>query len=145
MTETGSHHNAVSPSAVQPAIYVVDDDAGVLGSLGFLLETEGFSVRTFHSAAALLSVELPDAVDCFLIDYKMPDINGIDLVRRLHDRGNTAPVILITDHPDEKISGRAAAAGIKRVLTKPLLEGSLITDIQLAIEENRAGGRPATR
>jgi len=145
MIQTGSQHNAVSPSAVQPTIYVVDDDLGVLGSLRFLLETEGFSVRTFRSAAALLSVELSGGVDCFLIDDKMPDIDGIDLVRRLCKCGNTAAVILMTDYPDEKISERAAAAGIKRVLKKPLLEDSMIRDIHLAIEENQAGGSPATR
>jgi two-component system, LuxR family, response regulator FixJ len=144
MIETGSH-NAVSPSAVQPTIYVVDDDVGVLGSLRFLLETEGFSVRTFRSAAALLSVERSDGVDCLLIDYKMPDMNGIDLVRRLRKRGNTAAVILMTGYPDEKISERAAAAGIKRVLKKPLLEDSMIRDIHLAIEENQASDGAATR
>lgn len=144
MIPTGSQHHAVSPSAVQPTIYVVDDDVGVLGALRFLLETEGFSVRTFRSATALLSIELPDGVDCFLIDYKMPDMNGIDLVRRLRKRGNTAAVILMTGYPDEKISERAAVAGIKRVLKKPLLEDSMIRDIHLAIEENQAGGSPAT-
>lgn len=145
MVQTCPQHNAVSPSAVQPTIYVVDDDVGVLGSLHFLLEVEGFSVRTFRSAAALLSVELSDGVDCFLIDYKMPDIDGIDLVRRLPKRGNTAAVILMTCCPDERISERAAAAGIKRVLKKPLLDDNMIRDIHLAIEENQAGGSPATR
>lgn len=145
MIQSGSQHNAVSLSVVQPTIYVVDDDLGVLGSLRFLLETEGFSVRTFRSAAALLGVELSDGVDCFLIDDKMPDIDGIDLVRRLCKCSNTAAVILMTDYPDEKISERALAAGIKRVLKKPLLEDSMIRDIHLAIEENQAGGSPATR
>ena len=145
MIQTDSQHHALSPSGVQSRIYVVDDDVGVLGGLRFLLETEGFSVRTFRSATALLSIELSDGVDCFLIDYKMPDMNGIDLVRRLRKRGNTAAVILMTGYPDEKISERAAVAGIKRVLKKPLLEDGMIRDIYLAIEENQAGGSPVTR
>lgn len=145
MIQTDSPHHTALPSAVRPKIYVVDDDVGVLGALHFLLEAEGFSVRTFRSATALLSIELSDGVDCFLIDYKMPDMNGIDLVRRLRKRGNTAAVILMTGYPDEKISERAAVAGIKRVLRKPLLEDGMIRDIHLAIEENQAGGSPATR
>jgi two-component system, LuxR family, response regulator FixJ len=98
---------AVMSSPAQPTIYVVDDDAGVLGSLRFLLETEGFAVRTFRSGAALLNTPGSADADCFVIDYKMPDINGIDLVGRLRDRDITAPAILITGYPDGKISVRA--------------------------------------
>ena len=45
-------------------------------------------------------------VDCFVIDYKMPDMNGIDLAGRLRNRDIAAPVILITGYPDENISAR---------------------------------------
>jgi FixJ family two-component response regulator len=48
-------------------IYVVDDDSDVLGSLRFLLETDGFEVRTFRSAAALLKGSVTDEADCFVI------------------------------------------------------------------------------
>jgi two-component system response regulator FixJ len=53
-------------------IYVVDDDSDVLGSLRFLLETDGFDVRTFRSAAALLNGSVVGEADCIVIDYKMP-------------------------------------------------------------------------
>jgi two-component system, LuxR family, response regulator FixJ len=53
-------------------VYVVDDDTDVLGSLRFLLETDGFDVRTFRSGAALLNGSATDNADCFVIDYKMP-------------------------------------------------------------------------
>ncbi len=72
---------ALSP--IQTMICVVDDDPDVLGSLQFLLETDGFDVRTYKSGAALLGDEASDHADCFVIDYKMPDLNGLDLVRRL--------------------------------------------------------------
>ena len=124
---------------VKPAIYVVDDDAGVLGSLRFLLEADGFEVRTFRSGTALLDAVRSTGVDCFVIDYKMPEINGIDLVRRLRKRDIAAPVILITGYPDENISTRAAAAGVRGVLLKPHLEESLAAHIRKAIQEDRAG------
>jgi FixJ family two-component response regulator len=72
-----------------------------------------------------------------VIDYKMPDINGIDLASRLRNRDIAAPIILITGYPDENISARAAAAGVRHVLQKPLLEDSLITRIRGAIQEIR--------
>ena len=74
-------------------------------------------------------------VDCFVIDYKMPDMNGIDLAGRLRNRDIAAPVILITGYPDENISARAEAAGVRHVLMKPLLDESLVTRIRGAIRD----------
>jgi two-component system, LuxR family, response regulator FixJ len=128
------------PSSAKPTVYVVDDDAGVLGSLRFLLETDGFDVRTFRSGASLLNAVLPTGVDCFVIDYKMPDMNGIDLAGRLRTRDIAAPVILITGYPDENISARAATAGVRHVLHKPLLDESLVTRIRGAIQEAQPAG-----
>ena len=66
----------MSSSVRTPVVYVVDD-TDVLGSLRFLLETEGF-VRTFRSGAALLNGIVRGEADCFVIDYKMPAMSGID-------------------------------------------------------------------
>jgi two-component system response regulator FixJ len=124
-----------------PVIYVVDDDTDVLGSLRFLLETDGFDVRTFRSGAALLNGGAAGKVDCYVIDYKMPVMNGIDLASRLRSRDASSPIILITGYPDESIREKAAAAGIHHVLLKPHLEESLITRIRGAIHECGAAGR----
>ncbi len=121
-------------SSHQPAVYVVDDDVGVLGSLRFLLETEGYEVRTFRSGTALLSAVRPTDIDCLVIDYKMPDMNGLDLVASLRGNNIAAPVILITGYPDENIAARAATAGIDHVLMKPLL-GGLAKHVKSAIQE----------
>ncbi len=119
-------------------IYVIDDDVGVLGSLRFLLETDGFSVRTFRSGGAALNAPDSSDADCYVIDYKMPDINGIDLVGQLRRRGIDAPVVLITGYPDKNIPARAEAAGVKHVMRKPLLDDSLIKRIRGAIEDRRS-------
>ncbi len=129
-------------SAHKPAVYVVDDDVGVLGSLRFLLETDGFEVRTFRSGTALLSATQPADVDCLVIDYKMPDMNGLDLVAQLRSNNVGAPVVLITGYPDDKIAERATTAGIERVLLKPLLGDSLAKHIKSAIEEARRPRSP---
>ena len=122
-------------SPTKAMIYVVDDDSDFLGSLQFLLETDGFAVRTFKSGAALLGDAASNDADCFVIDYKMPNMNGLDLIKRLRSKHVSAPIILITGHPDEHISERAASAGVHHVLRKPLLDDSLISHIRGALGE----------
>jgi FixJ family two-component response regulator len=136
MTEFSLQHERVRMSPPpKPTVYVVDDDAAVLGSLRFLLETDGFAVRTFRNGTALLNDVRAPGADCYVIDYKMPDINGIDLAGRLRKTDGNIPVILITGYPDENISRRAAAAGVKDVILKPLLDENLIKRIRRAIAD----------
>ena len=124
-------------SLLKPTVYVVDDDDAVLGSLRFLLETDGFAVRTFRNATALLNATSAPEADCYVIDYKMPDINGVELASRLRKSEGNTPVILITGYPDEKISTRAAAVGVKDVILKPLLGENLVKHIRGAIGDKR--------
>lgn len=128
-------------SAVKPTVYVVDDDADVLSSLQFLLETDGFSVRTFRNGLALLNtVHSAGMADCFVIDYKMPDMNGLDLADRLRQHDVVTPIILITGYPDDNIFARAAAAGVRDVLQKPLLDENLATRIRGVIQTGHSVG-----
>jgi FixJ family two-component response regulator len=131
----------MASSAAAPVVYVVDDDMDVLGSLRFLLEIDGFDVRTFRSGAALLTGIGTGEVDCLVIDYMMPHMSGIDLAARLRNRDIDTPIILITGYPDENIQLKASAAGIRHVLLKPHLEESLATRIRGAIQECQQAGR----
>jgi two-component system response regulator FixJ len=131
----------MAPATPASVVYVVDDDTDVLGSLRFLLETDGFDVRTFRSAGALLNGNAAGKVDCFVIDYKMSAMSGIDLANHLRSRHAGTPIILITGYPDENIQEKAAAAGIRDVLLKPHLEESLISRIRGAIQEGQPDGR----
>jgi two-component system response regulator FixJ len=118
-------------------VFIVDDDRAVLESLRFLLETSGIDVRTFRSGAALLGQVASGHADCFVIDYKMASMNGIELTSRLHERNILTPVILVTGYPDSEMESKAAAAGIRDVLFKPHLDDSLVKRILQVI-------RPAT-
>jgi two-component system response regulator FixJ len=131
----------MSSSTTTPIVYVVDDDTDVLGSLRFLLETDGFDVRTFRSGAALLNAIGMGEVDCFVIDYKMPAMSGIELASRLRNRDTDTPIILITGYPDENIPEKAAAAGIHHVLLKPHREENLVSRIRGAIQESHLVNR----
>jgi two-component system, LuxR family, response regulator FixJ len=135
MTNHSTERFAMSVSPAKPVIYVVDDDPGVLGSLRFLLETDGFEVETFRSGPALLNAVASKGADCFVIDYKMPNIDGIDLASRLRSRDIAGPIILITGYPDDKIPAKAAVVGVHHVLLKPHLEESLVARIRAAIQE----------
>lgn len=131
----------MASSTTTPVVYVVDDDIDVLGSLRFLLETDGFDVRTFGSGAALLNGIGTGEIDCLVIDYVMPHMSGIDLAGRLRNRAIDTPIILITGYPDENIRKKASAAGIHHVLLKPHLEESLVTRIRGAIQQGQQAGR----
>jgi two-component system response regulator FixJ len=125
----------MSSSPAKAVVYVVDDDAAVLRSLRFLLETDGFDVKTFRSGATLLEALSSNGPDCFVIDYKMPTMDGIDLASRLRNRDVTAPIILITGSPDDTIPTKAAFAGVHQVLLKPHIGESLVARIRGAIEQ----------
>jgi FixJ family two-component response regulator len=128
-----------SPSSATQTIYVADDDADVLGSLRFLLEADGFEVRTFQSGTALLDLLDQTPVDCFLIDYRMPGINGVELAEELRKRGVTAPVVLISGYYDGRLEARAAAAGVHDFLLKPLLDDNVAKRIRSAIAKHASG------
>lgn len=124
-----------SPSETGKVI-LVDDDLPVLGSLRFLLEAEGFNVDAFDSGATLLlQPVLPDK-GCFVIDYHMPEMNGLELLARLRDRRSALPAILITGDPDHSIEQKAAHAGVVLVLRKPQLGDGLVEGIRKALRDH---------
>jgi two-component system, LuxR family, response regulator FixJ len=123
-------------------IYVVDDDYHVRASLRFLLETEGFEVRTFRSATALLGSSTRHRADCLVVDYKMAEIDGLELANRLRGLDVSTPIVLITGFPDENISAKATSAGVLQVLLKPNLEDVLVECVRSAIDARRAAGQP---
>jgi FixJ family two-component response regulator len=120
------------PALRHPIVVVVDDDAAVRGSLKFALEIEGFAVRTYPKWDDLLAdVRLADCA-CFIIDQKLPGMNGLDVVAALRKERIAAPVILITSHPTSVLQQRAAQAGVP-IVEKPLLGNALIDRVRDAI------------
>jgi FixJ family two-component response regulator len=80
----------------------------------------------------LASVE-PDDVDCLVIDYKLPHMDGLDVAALLRQRDVAAPIVLITGYPDQHMAEKSAAAGIDCILFKPHLEDSLAIRVREAI------------
>ena len=115
----------------RPTVVVVDDDLALRSSLKFALELEGFSVRTYADASALLDDGLP-AAGCLVIDQKLPGMSGFELLRHLRVRQVSLPIILITTHPTRALLAQAAMAGV-RVIEKPLLTNALTDGIREAM------------
>jgi two-component system response regulator FixJ len=144
---TDTRNNAAGEAGVglpprKPMIYVVDDDYDVRTSLRFLLETEGFEVRTFRSGVALLGSSTRNRADCLVVDYKMAELDGLELAHRLRRLHVSTPIILITGYPDEKISAKASLAGVHQVLLKPNLEGNIVECVRNAIGPPTGAGQP---
>lgn len=114
-------------------VLIVDDDAAVRSSLKFALEIEGLVVRLYTGPVALLADEdLPES-GCLVIDYRMPGMDGLQLVEALKAREVALPVILITGRANKQLRRFAACLGISYVLEKPLSDGALIESIRLAL------------
>ena len=115
-----------------PKILLVDDDAAVRASLKFTLELEGFSVEAFASAEALTAFGGPEEPACFILDYRLPGVDGLSLLRALRSLGVAAPAVVITSNPNRDLRARAAALGTTLV-EKPLLGDELVCAVRAAI------------
>jgi two-component system response regulator FixJ len=101
-------------------VAVVDDDDAVRDSLRFLLESAGFSVASFGSAAQFLNEASLDDLFCLVVDQHMPGQTGLQLINSLRSQGARLPVALITGSPSADLVRQAGELGVARVLEKPL-------------------------
>lgn len=109
-------------------VVIVDDDLAVRNSLKFSLEIEGLTVHSYATGPEALNADDLDRCDCFVIDQKMPGMDGLDLIATLRDRCVCAPAILITSYPSLSLRERAAKARIP-IVEKPLLGNVLVDKI----------------
>src|SRR5436305_12706183 len=92
-------------------VHVVDDDDAARESLTFLLRTAQLPVRAYASARAFLESAPDTEPGCVVTDVKMPEMDGLELVRALKQRKPALPVIVITGHADVPLAVEAMKAG----------------------------------
>ena len=115
-------------------IILVEDNDAVRQSLTILLRTRGYAVEQYRHGIELLNNRVLPEADCLLIDYKMPLINGIELLDRLRKNGFTIPALLITGVVSTTLTARALSCGFVQVIEKPDLDASLIEHIESLLE-----------
>ena len=119
-----------------PVVFVVDDDVSVRESLELLIRSAGWHPETFASAEDFLARSRIDGPSCLVLDVSLPNLNGLDLQKRIVDRAGV-PIIFITGYGDVPTSVQAMKAGAVEFLTKPFSDEVLLTAIGLAIERSR--------
>lgn len=127
--------------ANEPVVHVVDDDAAIRDSLAFLLDTANLVSRTYDSAAALLARADRLEPGCIITDVRMPDMNGLEMVRRLAVMGVRHPVIVMTGHADVPLAIEAVRAGVKDFIEKPFDDEALLSSIQTALADHAGSAR----
>jgi two-component system, LuxR family, response regulator FixJ len=135
--ESGESAERQSMIKGQEIVFVVDDDLAVRESLKFALELEGLVVRVCGSGAELLRHSDLSHAGCLVMECRMPIMDGFEVLDILDARGVTVPVILLTSYATEGFRHRAGVAGVKYILEKPLLNGSLLDSIREVLGGSR--------
>lgn len=119
----------------QSLVHLVDDDEAIRRSVGFMLKTSGFHVRTYESGVDLLK-SIPNLEPgCILLDIRMPGMDGLEVQKALSDKGVTLPVIIMTGHGDVSLAVEAMKAGAVDFIEKPFEKAVLLGAIEQGVEK----------
>jgi FixJ family two-component response regulator len=122
---------------VAPIVFVVDDDISVRESLELLILEAGWHPELFASAQEFLSRPRPSGPSCLLLDVGLPDLNGLELQKRMASDRLTMPIVFITGRGDIPMTVQAMKAGAIEFLTKPFDPEQLLGAIRGALECSR--------
>lgn len=128
---------------MQPSslVHIIDDDEAVRHSLAFLLNTARLDVRTYESATAFLSALPSLDSGCIITDVRMPEVSGVDLLRRLKELNVGMPVIVITGHGDVQLAVEAMKIGAVDFIEKPFDDDMLLASVRSALSRWEKGAR----
>ena len=125
-------------AAVNPIVFVVDDDVSVRESLELLLNFEGFQPETFASAEEFLARPRVRTPSCLVLDVSLPNLNGLELQKLIASDRVDMPIIFITGHGNVPMTVQAMKAGAVEFLTKPFDDEVLLSAIRNAIKRSTA-------
>jgi two-component system response regulator FixJ len=113
-------------------VHLVDDDEAVRRSIGFMLKTSGYLVKTYASGTELVKVARNLEPGCILLDIRMPGMDGLEVQQELQRIGISLPVIIMTGHGDIPLSVRAMKAGAIDFIEKPFEKAVLLAAVEEA-------------
>ncbi|MBK1852009.1 response regulator transcription factor [Marinobacter sp. 1-4A] len=125
------------PALETPTVYVVDDDAGMLESTQWLLESVGLNVRAYSDGRKFLDALEDTKGGCVVLDVRMPGLGGLNVQEELQKRGIELPIIFVSGHADVPIVVRAFKSGAFDFIEKPFNEQLLLDSVQQALEAHQ--------
>jgi two-component system response regulator FixJ len=125
----------------EAVVHVIDDDEAARDSLAFLLRTADINVQTYDSAPAFLKALPGIRAGCVITDVRMPEMSGVDLLRRLKEMEVGLPVIVITGHGDVPLAVEAMRLGATDFLEKPYEDEILLTSVRNALGRHERDAR----
>jgi FixJ family two-component response regulator len=125
----------MSSLTITPVVTVVDGDAAARTALVSLIRSAGWMARAFASAREFLACPRSLNPGCLVVDVALPDLDGLELQRRIADRVET-PIIFTTQVFDVPTTVRAMKAGAFEFMTKPFLDEAMLTTIAAGIEHS---------
>jgi FixJ family two-component response regulator len=124
-------------SRTTPVVLVVDDDDAVRRALTRLIRSAGYSVKCFGSAREFLEFEsFAQGCACLVLDVGLPDLDGLELQRKLNATNRTLPIIFLTGQGDIAMTVRAMKAGATDFLSKPVSDMELLGAIDSALRHS---------
>jgi two-component system, LuxR family, response regulator FixJ len=122
-------------------VHVIDDDEAARHSLAFLLKSAKIDVKSYDSARAFLDIAATVTSGCIITDVRMPEITGIDLLRRLREIKVAVPVIVITGHGEVPLAVEAMKLGAIDFLEKPFDDESLLASVRTALAKEHVDNK----
>jgi two-component system, LuxR family, response regulator FixJ len=127
----------------EPLVHVIDDDDAVRNSIEFMLRTAAINVETYDSAVTFLK-RLPEIrFGCIVTDVRMPEMSGLDLLRRMRELAVKMPVVIITGHGDVPLAVEAMKTGAVDFIEKPFDDEVLLGAIRSALDVQQTDSRRA--
>jgi FixJ family two-component response regulator len=127
-----------SPDAdCTPTVFIVDNDVSVRESLAELIRMSGWRAEAFGSAREFLEHPHAAIPSCVVLDFRLPDLSGLELQRRIVADRNEMPIIFLTGYSDVPIAVQAMKAGAIEFFMKPFNDEELLPAIGRALEASK--------
>jgi two-component system, LuxR family, response regulator FixJ len=117
----------------QNKVFVIDDDHAVLDALSMSLEAEGYSVEGFLDGQSMINALHRQTPSALLLDVKLPDQSGIEVLRTLRSENFTLPIIMMTGHGDVPMAVEAIKLGAYDFIEKPFSICALLDQLKRAM------------
>ena len=129
----------MTPDPAKPEILVIDDELQIRRLLRITLEAGGYRVREAENASLGLNEAAVQRPDAIILDLSLPDMSGLDVLRRLREWSHT-PVLILSVQGDETAKIAALDAGADDSLTKPFGGGELLARIRVLLRRAQPVG-----